>query len=179
MNDSPDGGDRALPSPAASHIPPERSLVDSKAGLARTVDRLLALPARSLRIASPDGSLFDLASRRLVDAMERLLLADRLAQIRILVDDPAWIEAKAARLKLLQRRFPHALLLRTACVDDPVGEEGQMLADDLHRLVVKPGRLIAAELWLNNRPQAQAVLAEFDRRWTCAAHNMAVHPLGL
>jgi len=169
------------PSPSAppAALPPERRLIGSRAEMAAAMDALLALRPRMLRIASIDGSHFGLDSRRVMDALLELLRHDHQAHVRVLVDDPAWIETRAARLKLAQRRYPHAIELRVAAVDNPVGEDVIMLADRSHSIDVRAGRLVTGELWLTNAPRAQPLLAGFDRRWDTAAHNLPVSPLGL
>lgn len=115
----------------------------------------------------------------IVEAMHRFLATHRDARVRLLMDDTGWFETKAARLKLLQRQFSHALEARLASSDDPVGEDAALLADDAHALLLKPTATGYGELWLNNAPRAQPHVGAFDRRWEAAAHNLPITPLGL
>lgn len=160
-------------------VTPERQLIGSRAELATSIDRLLALRPRQLRIAAADGSHFQLDAGRVVDAIAALLVADRAAGVRILVDDARWIETRAPRLKQVHRQFPHALQLRAAATDDSVGDDLHVLADDAHCINVRAGKLVSGDLWLNNRSRARPLVAVFDRRWATAAHNLPVAPLGL
>ena len=109
--------------------------------------------------------MFNLSSIDATEALSRLLLGSRNARVRLLVDDPAWLDTGAARLRLLQQRFPHALELRVASQDDPVGDDAQVLADDHAALELRPTPAARGDLWLHNKPHAQTRIAAFDRRW--------------
>jgi hypothetical protein len=175
MNDSaPEQGP-----PGPTEITPQRRLIGSRAELAAAVDEVLALKPRLLRIAAQDASVFALDQRRVVDALEALLHANRQARVQVLVDHAQWIETRAPRLKQAQRRHPHAIELRQASVDDPVGEDVHLIADAAHSIDIRAGKLVAGDLWLNNRPRAQPLASTFERRWAAAAHNLPVSPLGL
>jgi hypothetical protein len=165
--------------PVSEPIVPVKMPLGSRADLDSAVLMLLGAARRTLRCASADLSIFGLESPAAVDLMRALLLADRASTVRLLVDDPAWIEAHAARVKLLQRDFAHALQIRVADRDDPVGADRVLLGDDCHALRLHDAPIVHGELWLNHVAYAQPLLAAFDRRWDRAAHNLAVAPLGL
>ncbi len=97
----------------------------------------------------------------------------------MLVDDATWLETRAARLRLLQRRFAHALELRVASDEDPVGEDACVLVDDHVSLELRATRSTSGALWLRNKPHAQPLISAFDRRWNAAGHNLPASPLGL
>ncbi len=158
---------------------PVKMLVGSRAELDSAVLMLLGAAHRTLRCASSDLSVFDLASRAGIDVMRALLLANPANTIRLLVDDPTWIESHAARIKLLQREFAHALQIRVADREDPVGTDRLLLGDDRHALQLRDAPIVHGELWLHHVPFVQPLLTGFDRRWDRAAHNVAVTPLGL
>jgi hypothetical protein len=158
---------------------PQRVLIGSREELRQAVDAVLKLGRRTLRFLHRDLSVFDLSSTGSVDALSRLLLAARAARVRLLVDDPLWLDTRAARLRLLQQRFPHALELRVASPDDPVGDEAVVVVDDHASLELRPTRTVRGELWVHNPPHAQPLLSAFDRRWDAGAHNLPVVPLGL
>ncbi|MCA3219164.1 MAG: hypothetical protein ING59_11535 [Burkholderiales bacterium] len=168
------------PAPSGpTEIPPQRRLIGSRAELAAAVDEVLALKPRLLRIAAQDATVFALDQRHVVDALEALLHANRQARVQVLVDHAQWIETRAPRLKQAQRRHPHAIELRQASVDDPVGEDLHLIADAAHSIDIRAGKLVSGDLWLNNRPRAQPLTSVFERRWSAAAHNLPVSPLGL
>jgi hypothetical protein len=158
---------------------PQRALVTSRAETHEAVLITIRAATRMLRVLQRDLGLFDLASVEATDRMAAVLLAHRSARIRLLVDDPTWLEMHAARLRALQQRFPHALELRVASLDDPVGDDACMIADSAVVLDMKPTSHSRGDLWLNNKPHAQPLIAAFDRRWEAAAHNLPVVPLGL
>jgi hypothetical protein len=158
---------------------PQRVLITSREELHEGVGVAIRIARRTLRFVHRDLSVFDLSTIDATEAMSRLLLGDRNARIRLLVDDPAWLDTRAARLRLLQRRFPHALELRVASVDDPVGDDAQALGDDHATLELRPTPTARGDLWLHNKPHAQPHIAAFDRRWEAASHNLPVSPLGL
>jgi hypothetical protein len=54
-----------------------------------------------------------------------------------------------------------------------------MIADDATVLNMQPTPQARGDLWLNNKPHAQPLIAAFGRRWEAAAHNLPVVPLGL
>lgn len=158
---------------------PQRVLITSREELHQAVAVALRVARRTLRVLHRDLSVFDLSSIDATEAISRLLLGDRLARVRMLVDDPAWLDTRAARLRLLQQRFPHALELRAASPDDPVGDDALVLGDDHATLDLRPTPVARGDLWLHNKPHAQPSIAAFDRRWEAASHNLPVSPLGL
>jgi hypothetical protein len=158
---------------------PQRLLLAARADLAPALLALIGRARRVLRCLQHDLSAFALSQPEPAAAIERFLHAHALARVRLLMDDARWFEESAARLKLLQRRFSHALEARLASSDDPVGEDAYLIADDRHVLVLKRTSAGDGELWLNNEPHAQPLIAAFDRRWDAAAHNLPVTPLGL
>jgi hypothetical protein len=158
---------------------PQRVLITSREELHQAVGVAIRVATRTLRFLHRDLSVFDLSSIDATEAISRLLLGDRNARVRLLVDDPAWLDTRAARLRLVQKRFPHALELRVASEDDPVGDDAQVLADDHTVLDLQPTRTARGDLWLRNGPHAQPRIAAFDRRWEAGSHNLPVSPLGL
>lgn len=158
---------------------PQRVLITSRAELHEAVGVAIRVARRTLRILHRDLSVFNLSTVDATEALSRLLLGDRNARVRLLVDDPAWLDTRAARLRQLQQRFPHALELRVACQDDPVADDGHVLADDHTAVDLRPSPVARGDLWLHNQPHAQPRIAAFDRRWEAASHNLPVSPLGL
>ncbi len=164
---------------ASATVAPQRRIIGARAELAAAVDEVLALRPRRVCICGRDAAVFALDERRVVDALEALLHADRRALVQVLVDDPQWLETRAPRLKQAQRRHPHAIELRQASTDDPVGEDLHLIADAAHSIDIRAGKLVGGDLWLNNRSRAQPLARTFERRWAAAAHNLPVSPLGL
>ncbi len=158
---------------------PERALITSRADLGAAVLLALGLAERLLRCQQHDLSVFELGSVAASEQLQRLLLAHRASKVRLLVDDARWLESRAPRLRALQRRFPHALEMRVASADDPVGDDATLLVDDHAALVLKPTAQARGDFWVHNKPHAQPLIGAFDRRWEGAGHNLAVVPLGL
>lgn len=160
-------------------LKPQRRLIGSRDQLAAAVGEVLVRARQAVRCCSADGSSFNLSTSSVVDVLGEFLLRDARARVFVLIDDAAWIDSRAARFKLLQRRFPHALRVRSANPDDPVGETCQLLIDDNDFIALEPARITTGELWLNNPLQTQPRVREFDRRWEMASHDLPVSPLGL
>jgi hypothetical protein len=158
---------------------PERALITSRAETLEAVLVVLGVAQRTVRCLHRDLAVFDLGSVAAESSLHRLLLSHRSARVQLLVDDAGWLETRAPRLRALQRRFPHALELRIASDDDPVGDDAWLLVDDHAALQLKPSSTARGDLWLHNKPHAQPLAAAFDRRWICGGHNLAVVPLGL
>jgi hypothetical protein len=158
---------------------PQRVLITSREELVDAVRIALRVARRTLRCLHRDLAAFELATVDATDALSALLLGHRNARVRLLVDDPVWLDTRAARLRLLQQRFPHALELRVASPDDPVGDDSCVLADDHAALQLAPSPTARGDFWVHNKPHAQPLIAAFDRRWDAGAHNLAVVPLGL
>ncbi|HET9023680.1 MAG TPA: hypothetical protein VFN64_03850 [Burkholderiaceae bacterium] len=158
---------------------PQRVLIASRDELYEAVRVALRVGTRSVRVLHRDLSVFDLTSPEVIEALRRMVLGHRSARVRMLVDDAAWLESRAARLRLLQRRFAHALELRVASTEDPVGDDAWVLVDDHVSLELRPTSTASGNLWLHHKPHAQPLLAAFDRRWAAAGHNLPVSPLGL
>jgi len=158
---------------------PQRVLIDSREELHEALRIALRSGRRTVRALHRDLSAFDLSSIDSTESLRQLLLGDRSARIRLLVDDAAWLETRAARLRLLQRRFPHALELRVASDEDRVGDDACVLVDDHATLELRATRATSGALWLHHEPYAQPLIAAFDRRWNAAGHNLPASPLGL
>lgn len=158
---------------------PQRVLIASREELYEAVRIALRAGSRMVRAMHRDLSVFDLSSPAATEALRQLLLGNRSARVRMLVDETSWLETGAARLRLLQRRFPHALELRVAATEDPVGDDAWVLVDDHASLELRASRSTSGSLWLHHKPHAHSLLSAFDRRWDAAGHNLAASPLGL
>lgn len=158
---------------------PQRILIGSRRDVAAAAIALVSHARRTVRCAEHDLAVFGLDASESVGAVERFLLGRRDTRVRLLVDEPEWLERSAPRLRALQRRFPHALELRVASPEDPVGEDGVLLADDRHGLTLRRSAQAWGEIWLHNEPHVQPLRSGFDRRWEAAGHNLPVVPLGL
>jgi hypothetical protein len=164
---------------SADGAAPERALITSRAETHEAVLLALGLAQHLVRCQQRDLAVFDLASVAAEERLHRLLLGHRSARARLLVDDGTWLETRAPRLRALQRRFPHALEMRIASADDPVGDDAVLLVDDHAAIQLKPTALARGDIWIRNKPHAQPLISAFDRRWDAAGHNLAVAPLGL
>lgn len=158
---------------------PQRALITTRAEAQQAVLVALGSARHLVRALHHDLSPFRLSSVAAVERLHGVLLGRRDARIRLLVDDPVWLDSEAARLRLLQRRFSHAIELRVASIEDAIGDDGYLIADDHSVLSLTAGRLLRGDLWLNHKPRVQPLAAAFDRRWDAAAHNLPVSPLGL
>ncbi|HYM48252.1 MAG TPA: hypothetical protein VES91_07205 [Burkholderiaceae bacterium] len=158
---------------------PKRTLITSRAETQAAVLQTIGVASRRLLCIHADLSIFDLSRTDAVDLLAKFLLAHRSARARLLVDDANWLDTRAARLRGFQQRFPLALEMRVASLDDPVGDDATLIADDGTVLDMKPTAQARGDLWLNNKPHAQPLIAAFGRRWEAAAHNLPVVPLGL
>ena len=159
--------------------PPQRLLIGSRAELEAALLLLLGRARRQLRLAAADLSALALDDLQAVAAMRDVLLADRGNRIHLLVDDMAWLDTRAPRLRGLQRDFSHALLIRCADPQDPVGHDVVAIGDDVDALRLQPTVGILGEMWCHHGPFAQPLIAAFDRRWEHASHNQPSQPLGL
>lgn len=158
---------------------PYREWLTSRVQIAEAVRATIALAQLTIACADADGASFDLSSRATVELLERLLLSQPRARVRVLVDDPQWLDRGAARLRLLQRRYPHALMLRVTDPDDTVGDERVLIADHAHFVLLRPQAERLGERWTQHAPRAAPLMAAFNRRWERAAHDLPVQPLGL
>jgi hypothetical protein len=158
---------------------PQRALITSRTETHEAVRIALGLARRDVRCLHHDLSVFDLGSVAVEGSLHRLLISHRSSRVRLLVDDADWLDTRAPRLRALQRAFPHALEIRLASTDDPVGDDACLLVDDQIALQLKPTASARGDLWLHNKPHVQPLAAAFERRWECGGHNLAVVPLGL
>ena len=159
--------------------PPQRLLIGSRAELEAALLLLIGRTRRQLRIAAADLSVLALSNVQPTTAMRAVLLAHPSNRIHLLVDDKTWLDTRAPRLRSLQRDFSHALLIRCADPQDPVGHDVVAIGDDLDALRLQPTVGILGELWCHHGPFAQPLLTEFNRRWEHASHNQPSQPLGL
>ena len=158
---------------------PERALIGSRAETQEAVQIALGLASRSVRCLHRDLSVFGLGSVAAEQRLAKLLLAHRASHIRLLVDDATWLESGAPRLRALQRRYSHALEMRVAAADDPVGDDAWLIIDDHGAIELKPTAAPRGDFWVHNKPHVQPLAMAFERRWNAAGHNIAVVPLGL
>jgi hypothetical protein len=158
---------------------PERALITSRAETHDAVLIALRLATRSVRCLQRDLSPFNLDSPAVTERLSELLHSHPSARVQLLVDDASWLETSAPRLRALQRRYSHALEIRTASEDDPVGEDAFLLSDEHTALELKPTVSARGDLWVHNKPRVQPLAAGFARRWESGGHNLAVVPLGL
>ena len=159
--------------------PPQRLLIGSRAELEAALLLLIGRARRQLRLAAADLSVLAPGGLQPVTAMRAVLLAHPANRIRLLVDDMTWLDTRAPRLRSLQQDFSHALLIRCADPQDPVGHDVVALGDDLDALRLQPTVGTLGEMWCHNGPFAQPLIAEFDRRWEHASHDQPSQPLGL
>lgn len=159
--------------------PPQRTLIGSRADLEAALLVMITRARQRLRFAAVDLSVLALGEVRPVAALRAVLLADAYNRIQLLVDDMAWLDTRAPRLRGLQRDFPHALLIRCADPQDPVGHDVVAIGDDRDALRLQPTIGILGEMWCHHGPFAQPLGTEFDRRWEHASHNQPSQPLGL
>ncbi|MCS6945700.1 MAG: hypothetical protein RMK97_09880 [Sutterellaceae bacterium] len=157
---------------------PQRYVLTARSEIVPAVLAVVARARLGLRCAHHDLSVFALSQSAVTTSLRHFLYANAQARVYLLMDETHWFDAQAARLKLLQRQFSHALLARRAHSDDSVGDQAVLLADAKHALLLGHPHSVG-ELWLNHEPHAQSLLAAFIRRWEAAAHNLPVTPLGL
>jgi hypothetical protein len=158
---------------------PQRVLLQSRADIVPAVLGMLGRARREVRCLHHDLSVFELAQSAVVEALHAFLHASRYARARLLVDETEWLDTHAARLRLLQRQLSHAVEMRRAISDDPVGDDTALMVDDAHVLVLSRSAHGVGEIWFNSQPRAQPLVTGFDRRWDAGAHNLPVDPLGL
>jgi len=158
---------------------PERALITSRAETHESVLIALGLAQRSVRCLHRDLAIFDLGSVAAEQRLASMLLAHRAARVRLLVDDSTWLESAAPRLRALQRRYSHALEIRVAAADDPVGDDAWVIIDDHAVIELKPTAAPRGDFRIHNKPHVQPLATAFERRWNAAGHNLAVVPFGL
>src|SRR5262245_42480415 len=93
---------------------PQRVLLQSRADVVPAVLELVRRAKHHLRCLHHDLSAFELSQTSTVDALHAFVHASRYARVRLLVDETGWLDAHAARLKLLQRQLSHAIEMRRA-----------------------------------------------------------------
>lgn len=163
----------------ATPAPPQRTPIGSRAELAAAILALIGQSRRQMRFAAANLAVFALGDLKVVDGLRHLMVTNRSARIRLLVDDMTWLDASAPRLRNLQRSFPHALLIRRTHVKERVGQDAYAVGDESEALRLHPTTAIQGELWSGNGPVARELISGFDRRWEFASHDEATKPLGL
>jgi hypothetical protein len=158
---------------------PQRVLLHSRSDIVPAVLEILRRARREVRCLHHDLSVFDLSQTGTTEALHTFLHGSPYAHVRLLLDETNWLETHAARLRLLQRQLAHAIEIRRAITDDPVGEDTALIADAAHVLVLSRSPHAVGEIWFNSEPRAQPLVTAFDRRWEAGAHNLPVEPLGL
>ncbi|HRK57306.1 MAG TPA: hypothetical protein PLQ67_07265 [Burkholderiaceae bacterium] len=158
---------------------PQRALIQSRAQLAEAVDTVLGLARISLCCMHRNLEPLGLASARATQKLETAFKTHPALQVRLLVDDPHWLDTQAPRLRALHRHMTHALHLRCASESDPVAHACVIIVDQQHILDLEIGHLVKGDLWINHPLNAQSLEAAFDRRWEQAGYDLPAQPLGL
>lgn len=158
---------------------PERTRIASYADLALATDRLLASTRRELAIAHADLSLFGLEQKFRLEVLAALLRSGPSARVRVLVDDPRWLETSAPRLRRLQQDYGHVFTLRKSSESAPVGEASTLVADRASCLRLAPTRYPNGELILFDPSEAIPTRNRFDELWEQASFDLSGRPLGL
>ncbi|MFN7571201.1 MAG: hypothetical protein ACK5TK_07070 [Betaproteobacteria bacterium] len=157
----------------------QRGPVAGPAAIAAQVQAMLSAGRQRLICADRDLGIFGLSGRATVESLKAFLLARRIARIQCLVDDVEWLDRRADRLRALQRLLPHALELRVAAADDPVGTDSFVAVDTLWLLDAAAAHTTGTAALTDERARVQAAIAGFDRRWQMAGHNLPVSLLGV
>lgn len=158
---------------------PRRVVIASRADIVPAVLAVIKRAKREIRCMHHDLSTFELSQIATVEALHAFLHGSRGAHVRLLADGTSWLDAHAARLKLLQRQLSHVIDMRLASADDPIGDDAALIADDEHVLVLSRSPHGLGEIWFKSEPRAKPLATTFDRRWEGGAHNLPVDPLGL
>lgn len=157
----------------------ERMRIASYADLTVATERLLASAQRELSIAHADLSLFGLEQKARVETLAALLRSGPRARVRILVDEPRWLESAAPRLRRLQQDYGHVFVLRQSSESAPVGDGATLIADQASYLRLAPTAYPSGELVLRDPRTALSLREHFEQLWECAAFDLSGRPLGL
>lgn len=153
--------------------------IASRADLALALDHLIAATRRELRVVHLDLEALHLADPARIAALRALLRSGPAARIRLLVDEPAWFETRAAGLKALATDYSHLMSVRVAAPEDRIGGAAWVIGDARHLIRLSPGAYPEGELLLNQPAATRGVLDEFSRHWDAAGHDLPSRPLGL
>ncbi|HEU4663137.1 MAG TPA: GNAT family N-acetyltransferase [Dokdonella sp.] len=125
--------------PALAPIPQARTLVveDRDQALA-AIGELLADARHELAIYTRDldAALFDVAAS--LDAIKRVALSGRHAQVRILVQDPRKAVADGHRLIALAQRLPSAIAIRSPVEEQDLQYPAAFLLNDRRGYLFRP-----------------------------------------
>ncbi|MGN6520245.1 MAG: GNAT family N-acetyltransferase [Dokdonella sp.] len=153
--------------PPLPPVPAARTLVveDREQALA-AVGELLADAKYELAIYTRDldAALFDVAAS--LDAIKRVALSGRHAQIRILVQDPRKAIADGHRLVALAQRLPSAIAIRTPVEEQDLQYPAAFLLNDRRGYLFRPlGNRLEGEGSTYAPGRHAQLVALFDQIW--------------
>lgn len=151
----------------------------SEAEYRAAIDAVIARAAREVRVFDHDLERMHLEDKTRADALAAFLAAAPANRLRVVVHEPRFVQARAARLQTLLRRFPHAVDIRESAAEYKHIAECFVLADEMHGAVRFHRDHARGKLLLDIPASVCLYLQHFDELWASATPCLSATTLGL
>ncbi len=158
---------------------PERILLSTRREYLESLERVVGLAQRELRIFDADFSGLEIDSPRTHELLHAFLLRGRDNRLYIAVHDPDYIRVYCPRLLDLLRQFSDRMFIHRTQGDGARAQDSFVLADKLHVLRRPVQAQPRASLRLNDEHESQGIYLRFAEIWDSSLPAVSATTSGL
>ena len=141
---------------------------DSRAAFQAAVDRLLAEPARELRIFDPDAQALELNQAARIESLERFLQRSRTNRLYLVLHDPQHLQTRCPRMMSLLARFSHAIQINRTHEEIAQLQDAFLVLDSAHYVRRPVAAFFRGAIGLSDETEALAMRGRFDEIWAAS-----------
>lgn len=151
----------------------------SEAEYRAAIDAVIARATRELRVFDHDLERMRLDDKARADALTEFLATSPARRLLVVVHESRFVQARAARLQALVRRFPNAVDIRESAAELKRVAECFVLADTAHGAVRFHRDHARGKLLIDAPGAVRLYLQHFDELWESATPCVSATTLGL
>lgn len=171
MNE-PDSKDAAPPAP-------ERSLITTRGEYRASIERLLAIAQREIRVFDADLADLALHTEESTRQLQQFLVRSRSQRLLIAVHDTSFITRHAPRLMKLVGSFSPAIKIHLTLGDARRVQDCFMLADQEHFARRPVAQQPRGAFYLNDPREGRGMRERFDEIWESSELGVTASAVGL
>jgi hypothetical protein len=158
---------------------PEYTRFEAEADWQQSVDRLLALPGRELRIFDPSLESLRLNARARVELMERFLQESRIRRIYVVAHDTEHLTRRCPRGMALLARYSHVIQVNRTHEEIRNIQDSFLVLDSQHYVRRPSANHYRGAIGLNDEAEAQAMRSRFMEIWASSFPAVSSTTAGL
>mgnify|MGYP001593962150 CR=1 FL=1 len=152
---------------------------DTGAEFQQSIEMLLDLSGRELRIFDPDMQAWRLNSAERVDHLRRFLQVSRTRRLYLVVHEPGHITKRCPRMLQLLSRYNHVIQINRTDESIRSLQDSFAVLDARHYLRRPVARFYRGALGLNDEPEALEMRARFMEIWSASFPAVSSSTAGL